>query len=110
MKALSDPNRIRVVKILEEGELCVCEVQELLGLAQSTVSKHLKILEESGLVESRKEGTWINYRISEEPPVYAAEMLDLMTSWHDDERVLQEMRERLPHVDRMVICGTKPKQ
>ena len=42
MKALSDPNRVRVVKLLQNGELCVCEIKEILGLAQSTVSKHMK--------------------------------------------------------------------
>ena len=50
MKALSDPNRVKIIKLLENNELCVCEIHSLLGLAQSTVSKHLKILEEADLV------------------------------------------------------------
>ena len=49
MKALSDPNRVKMVKLLQHKEMCVCEIQAALGLAQSTVSKHLKILEEAGL-------------------------------------------------------------
>ena len=50
MKALSDPNRVKMVKLLQRRVLCVCEIQEALGLAQSTASKHLKILEEAGLI------------------------------------------------------------
>jgi ArsR family transcriptional regulator len=50
MKALSDPNRVKIMKMLEAKELCVCEITAILGLAQSTVSKHLKILEDADLV------------------------------------------------------------
>ena len=64
-KAISDPTRIRMLKLLEGGELCVCQIMEVLGLVQSTASKHLNILKMSGLVESRKGGTWSYYRLSE---------------------------------------------
>ncbi len=64
MKALSDPSRVRALKLLEERKLCVCELQVLLGLAQSTVSKHMKTLEDAGLVESERQGTWIIYRLA----------------------------------------------
>ncbi|MDY6971919.1 MAG: metalloregulator ArsR/SmtB family transcription factor [Thermodesulfobacteriota bacterium] len=56
MKALSDQNRVKIVKLLQRRVLCVCEIQEALGLAQSTASKHLKILEEAALITYRKEG------------------------------------------------------
>lgn len=62
-KALSDPNRVRMLLALRPGELCVCQITELFGLAPSTVSKHLSILAQAGLVESRKEGRWIYYRL-----------------------------------------------
>ena len=51
MKALSDPNRIKIIKLLQQKYMCVCELQGALNLAQPTVSKHLKILEEAGLTE-----------------------------------------------------------
>ena len=55
MKALSDPNRVRVLKLLEDDrELCVCNIQAFLELAQSTVSRHMKVLEDAGLVERRR--------------------------------------------------------
>ena len=62
-KALADENRVRALLALHHGELCVCQITELFGLAVSTVSKHLSILYQAGLVESRKEGRWIYYRL-----------------------------------------------
>ncbi len=66
-KALSDENRIRALLALASGELCVCQLIELLGLAPSTVSKHMAILHQAGLAEPRKDGRWIYYRLAEEP-------------------------------------------
>ena len=63
-KALADENRIRVLLALAGRELCVCQLIELLGLAPSTVSKHLAILKQAGLVEIRKDGRWIYYRLA----------------------------------------------
>ena len=62
-KALADENRVRTLLALRKGELCVCQITELFGLAPSTVSKHLSILFQAGLVESRKEGRWIYYQL-----------------------------------------------
>jgi ArsR family transcriptional regulator, arsenate/arsenite/antimonite-responsive transcriptional repressor len=62
-KALADENRLRMVMALQDGELCVCQITELLGLAISTVSKHLSILYHAGLVNARKEGRWMYYSL-----------------------------------------------
>jgi len=62
-KALADENRIRTLLALRKGELCVCQITELFGLAPSTISKHLSILSQAGLVESRKDGRWIYYKL-----------------------------------------------
>jgi ArsR family transcriptional regulator len=66
-KALSDPNRVRALMALRHQELCVCRIIELLQLAPSTVSKHLTILRQAGLIEGRKEGRWMHYRLSDHP-------------------------------------------
>jgi len=58
-KALADESRVRAVLALRQGELCVCQITELFGFAPSTVSKHLSILFQANLVESRKDGRWI---------------------------------------------------
>lgn len=66
-KALSDQNRVRALLALKGRELCVCQIIELLGLAPSTVSKHMSVLRNAGLVVSRKEGLWMYYRLPEDP-------------------------------------------
>jgi ArsR family transcriptional regulator len=62
-KALSDPHRVRALMALRNGELCVCQILELLALAPSTVSKHMSILKQAGLVDSRKDSRWVYYRL-----------------------------------------------
>lgn len=64
LKAAADPTRTRMLKMLERRELCVCQVQAVLGLAVSTVSKHLSILKLAGLVEDRRDGKWVTYRLA----------------------------------------------
>jgi ArsR family transcriptional regulator len=64
-KALSDPNRVRILLALRRGELCVCQVAELFDFAPSTVSKHLSILHHAGLILSRKSERWVYYRLPE---------------------------------------------
>ncbi len=71
-KALSDANRVRAYMMLRDGELCLCQIIELLGLAPSTVSKHMSILYNAGLVDSRKDGKWQYYFLPKEPCCSAA--------------------------------------
>ena len=76
-KALADPNRVRVLLGLQGGELCVCQITELLGLAPSTISKHLSILHQAGLIESRKDERWVFYRLpGKQAPVVVREAID----------------------------------
>ena len=63
-KALADENRLRILAALNGGELCVCQVAELLDLAVSTVSKHLSILDQAELVNDRKQGRWVYYSLA----------------------------------------------
>jgi ArsR family transcriptional regulator, arsenate/arsenite/antimonite-responsive transcriptional repressor len=65
--ALSDESRLRLLFALRHGELCVCQLIELMGLSPSTVSKHLSILRDAGLLDSRKEGRWVYYRAADKP-------------------------------------------
>jgi ArsR family transcriptional regulator len=93
MKALSDPNRVRVLKLLQKKELCVCEIQEFLQLAQSTVSKHMKTLEDAGLVVRERRGTWIIYYLADtRNQDYGAELLTLLKKWLETDKELQQMR------------------
>src|ERR1700682_4626404 len=63
-KALGDPNRLRIVAVLSHGELCVCHIETALGLSQPAASRHLAVLRNAGVVEPRREGTWIYYRLA----------------------------------------------
>ena len=65
-KALADESRLRLLWALRRGERCVCQLVELLELAPSTVSKHLALLRHAGLVEVRKSGRWIHYRLADQ--------------------------------------------
>ena len=64
-KALSDETRLRIIKLLENGELCVCHIVAAVDMSQSRISFHLKILKEAGLVKDRREGRWTHYRLDE---------------------------------------------
>lgn len=99
MKAAGDPTRARMLKLLEDGELCVCELIEVLGLGQSTVSGHLAVLREAGLVKGRKQGRWSYYSLAErEKSRYAAPMLALLFNWLDDDAHVRSDKRRLAAV------------
>ncbi|MDY6904428.1 MAG: metalloregulator ArsR/SmtB family transcription factor [Thermodesulfobacteriota bacterium] len=107
MKALSDPNRVKMVKLLQRRVMCVCEIQSALGLAQSTVSKHLKILEEAGLIDYYKEGPWVNYRLADGAGnPYVANMLGNLRHWLEDDADVAALAAMLPEINRETICGS----
>jgi len=94
-KALSDENRTRLVMFLRGGEMCVCQIVEMLGLAPSTVSKHLEILHQAGLVESRKEGRWIYYSLPgrDSPPCIRGVIRWLQDSLADNPQIAQDAKK-----------------
>ncbi len=105
-KALSDETRIRILKLLEKRELCVCELTEILGSAQSTVSRHLRILKDAGLVDDMRDGLWVNYRLSkEEVNHYAEDILRLISTWlNEDPKVTKDLN-KAETIDREDICA-----
>ena len=107
MKALSDPSRVKIVKMLQHKLMCVCEMREALQLSQSTVSKHLKILVNSGLVDFKKDGLWVNYYLpngSKSP--YVSSLMGNLRHWLDEEPEIEEIIDRLPDIRREDICGS----
>ncbi|WP_373499939.1 ArsR/SmtB family transcription factor [Desulfococcus sp.] len=106
MKALSDPNRVKIVKLLRHRRLCGCEIQEALGIAQSSVSKHLKILDQAGLVSGSRDGLWVDYRPADgtENP-YSASMLGNLRHWLDADGEVAEMAARIPENHRRQTTG-----
>ena len=94
-KALADGNRVRALLALRQGELCVCQITELFGLAPSTISKHLSILFQAGLVESRKDGRWIYYQLpGKNSPVVVREAIDwIEKALADNPHVLEDNQQ-----------------
>lgn len=105
MKALSDPNRVKIIKLLQQKMMCVCELKGALQIAQPTVSKHLKILEEAGLVDYKKDGLWVNYFLADgKSSPYAANLLGNLQHWLNEDLEIAELMEKAPFINREDIC------
>jgi DNA-binding transcriptional ArsR family regulator len=111
LKAAADATRLRILRMLEDGELCVCQVVEVLGLSQSTVSKHLLLLKNAGLIEDEKRGKWVFYRLSlREAGTFPGALAGLLSgALRGEPRVAEDLRKtRLPRVKRLVACCPAP--
>jgi ArsR family transcriptional regulator, arsenate/arsenite/antimonite-responsive transcriptional repressor len=97
-KAIDHPLRVRALAALRDGELCVCELIELLGLAPSTVSKHMAVIADAGLVERRRDGRWTYYSLSADPEPAIACAVELVMTLVEDDPVVAKDRRRLPNV------------
>lgn len=105
MKAISDPNRVKIIKLLQQKMMCVCELQGALGISQPSVSKHLKVLEQSGLVEYQKDGPWVNYYLTDgRSSPYAANLLGNIKHWLDDDPEIIELSKKVPFLNREALC------
>ena len=105
-KALADETRVRVLLALQRGELCVCQIVELTGLATSTISKHMSILKQARLVEGRKDGRWMYYRLADDQ---APELVRRTVDWvagslARDPKILND-KKRLA-----AICTSDPQE
>ncbi|WRR93004.1 metalloregulator ArsR/SmtB family transcription factor [Sinanaerobacter sp. ZZT-01] len=81
-KAFCDAKRLSILELLQSGEKCACVLIDYMEIGQSSLSYHMKILCESGVVESRQEGKWTHYRLSESGSQYAADLLVTLTTPH----------------------------
>jgi ArsR family transcriptional regulator len=105
-KALSDPNRLRIVRMLQGRSLCVCEIKEVLKLANSTVSQQLSILKEAGFIIEQKEGKWVNLMINPRPadPVVAS-IIPMLGFWLGEDKTVKNDLIQIAIVDRNILCG-----
>ena len=108
-KALADESRIRILGALRGRELCVCQLIELLGLAPSTVSKHLSILKNAHLVDGRKQSRWMYYRLADKD---APEQITEALGWifrsiaHISRNIQDEQQlEKILRIDPEVLCS-----
>src|SRR4030067_1255841 len=84
-KALSEETRLRIVKLLERGELCVCDIVAALDMVQPKVSFHLGVLKEAGLLKDRKQGRWTHYRLDDSDYFRRFLLLSVLEKVADDE-------------------------
>ncbi len=106
-KALSDPTRVRALMALRQSELCLCQLIDLLGLAPSTISKHMSLLQSAGLVEQRKEGRWRFFRIPASPEGTAKEALAWTArSLQGDPQIQDDARRvrKIMKMDKDALC------
>ena len=99
-RALGDETRLRIVALLSHGELCVCHLEAALALNQSTASRQLGILRAAGIVDSRRQGTWIYYSLTEQQHDTVARALEVLTRTFAAERTL-----RVDHARLRKSCG-----
>jgi len=105
MKAVSDPNRVKILKMLQHKAMCVCEIKAALHIAQPTVSKHLKFLEDTGLVGFKKDGQWVNYHLADgSKSPYAASLLGNLKHWLKEDKEIQLIIKKLPAIRRENLC------
>ncbi|MBK6912592.1 MAG: winged helix-turn-helix transcriptional regulator [Ignavibacteriales bacterium] len=105
-KALSDPNRLRILKMLQSKSLCVCEITDVLKLAASTVSKHLSILKEVGFIIEQKDGKWVNYMINPRPSdSRISSVISTLDFWISDDQVILSDKQKVQKVDRSEVCS-----
>jgi ArsR family transcriptional regulator len=94
-RALGDETRLRIVALLSHGELCVCHIESALDLNQSTASRHLGILRTAGVVDGRREGTWMYYRLIDQEHPTVGQALEVLTRAFGAERALRADHARL---------------
>jgi ArsR family transcriptional regulator len=105
IKALADESRIRILWMLEDRYRCACELQEGLALAQSTVSRHLQLLEETGFVVSARDGVWKNYFLNPVPPPAVQALLSVVRLMAQTQEEARALRERAKTIRRENLCS-----
>jgi len=105
LKALADENRVRILYLLSERkDLCVCEIREVIGLSQPTISSHLKLLENNELVTFNKDGKWVNYSMNPDLNVKLKQMLNDIFSMIKTDSEVKKDRIRVYKIDRRNLC------
>ncbi|MBI5443804.1 MAG: winged helix-turn-helix transcriptional regulator [Deltaproteobacteria bacterium] len=107
LKAIGDDSRLKMLWMLEDRDLCSCEIQEAVGLAQSTVSRHLQLLEDAGFVVSMKAGVWKNYRFNPAPSPLVQGLLSTVRLAAESNPEARRVRERAAAANREALCGSR---
>jgi ArsR family transcriptional regulator len=105
-KALSDKNRLRILLLLTKKSLCVCEIQDILGVTVSTVSNHLSILRDIGFILDEKDGKWVNYRLNTaSKDIVMNQIILLLPFYLNDDELIKSDLEKVNNVCRKNLCN-----
>ncbi len=107
LKAISEPNRIRILMMLRDKPLCVCEITAVLELTTATVSKHLSILSKAGFIFDTKDGKWINYSlVARGENTMIDELMEFLSKWYNDEKTIQRDAKIIETINReKLVCS-----
>jgi len=105
LKAMADKNRLRILKLLERRRMCVCELAFVLGIAQPSVSRHLKKLSAADLIDDEQDGLWKNYHLKTSNP-YTRLMLNNLRIWLNDNPLILQDQLKAEQADRKYLCAT----
>lgn len=104
-KALSDGNRLRILKLLQVRSLCVCEITEVLGFSTPTISNHLSVLVQAGFLRSERDGRWVYYHLERNPKSSeVASLLPLLQYWLTEDPQMEADRQKLKSVCKDDLC------
>jgi transcriptional regulator, ArsR family len=110
-KALSDDTRLRVIKLLQERELCVCELMQVLNMSQPRISRHMSVLKNAGLVDDRREGKWVHYSLKKEKQDKKIKiLLNTMVVMTNDDAVVKADQKKMKEAIRLgeiTVCSNK---
>lgn len=97
--ALSDPNRVRLLVACLDGERCVCQLVELIDLSNASISKHLATLKNAGLLESRKDGRWVHYKVPQSPIAIVNDALNFIRTHALNDQAITSDIAKLVEID-----------
>jgi ArsR family transcriptional regulator len=104
LKALADKNRLRIINMLTQRAMCVCEITEVLSLSQSTVSGHLRVLKDAGLLDDTKDGLWVEYSLNRDDS-FVTELVDLVTDSLSSDKEMTAEQLKAKSANRENLCS-----
>ena len=108
LKAVADKNRIRIIKMLEKKKMCVCELAAVLEITQPSVSKHLKILNDAGIIKDERNGKWVDYSLcTEKINKYAFVIQDTIKNWLNNDFIIKRDLQETKNLCREYLCKKK---
>ena len=105
-KAIGDKNRLRIIKMLQNKNLCVCEITAVLGLATSTVSNHLHLLKDADIIKDKKDGKWVEYYLNiKVKNLFLTGIFPLISFWLNDDSQVKSDLNKIQTINRDELCS-----